>query len=53
VVDLLVSLHAREEFRLDVVVGPAEVEVEALDGVRLHVPLVLLGHMLHHCVLGL
>lgn len=51
-VDLLMGLHAGEEVGLDVVVSPAEVEVEIGEGVGLQEPLVLLGHVLDHCVLG-
>ncbi len=51
-VDLLVSLHAGEEFGLDVVVGPAQVEVQVHHRVRLHVPPVLLSDMFDDSVLG-
>ena len=52
VVDLLMRLHAGKEFRLDVIVSPAEIEVEVHYGVCLHVPPVLLGDVLDHGVLG-
>jgi hypothetical protein len=51
VVDLLVGLHACEEVGLDVVVGPAEVEVEVGEGVGLQEAFVLLGDVLDDCVL--
>ena len=52
-IDFLVLLHASEELGFDVVVGPADVEVEVLDGVSLHHPFVLLSDVLHHSVLRL
>lgn len=51
-VDLLVRLHACEQFRLDVVVGPAEVEVEVGDRLGLQVPLVFAGDVFNDGVLG-
>jgi hypothetical protein len=52
VVNFLVGLHACEELGLNVVVGPAEVEGEVLNGISLQVPAVLFGNVLHDCVLG-
>lgn len=52
-VDFLVGLHAGEEIRLDVVISPADVEVEIGEGVSLKEPFILLGHVLHHCVLSI
>ncbi len=51
-VDFLVGLHAGEEFWLDVVVGPADVEVEGGGGVSLHVPLMLFGDMFDDGILS-
>lgn len=45
-------LHAGEEVGLDVVVGPAEIEVEIGEGVGLQEPLVLLGDVFHDGVLS-
>lgn len=53
VVNFLVGLHAGKEFRLDMIVGPAEVEGQPLGRVGLHVPLVLLGDVFHDGILGL
>lgn len=52
-VNFLVGLHACEEFRLNMIVGPAEVEGQPLGRVGLHVPLVLLGDVFDDCILGL
>lgn len=52
VVDLLVGLHAGEEVGLDVVVGPADVEVEVGEGIGLQEPAILLGDVLDHRVLS-
>lgn len=52
-VNFLVGLHAGKEFRLDMIVGPAEVEGQPLGRVGLHVPLVLLGDVFHDGILGL
>lgn len=51
-VDFLVGLHAGEEFGFDVIVGPAEVKSEVLDGVSLQVPLFFLDDMFDNSVLG-
>jgi hypothetical protein len=53
VVDLLVRLHACEEVRLDVVVCPADVEVEVGERVGLQEPFVLAGDVFDDCVLGI
>ena len=52
VVDLLMRLHAGKEFRLDVIVSPAEIEVEIGEGVGLKEPFILFGDVLDHGVLG-
>lgn len=51
-VDFLMGLHASEEFRLDMVIGPADVEVKGSGRVGLHVPLVLFGNMLDDGILS-
>lgn len=51
VVDFLVGLHAGEEIGLDVVVSPADVEVEVGEGIGLQKPLVLFGDVLDDGVL--
>ena len=53
VVDFLVGVHAQEEVGAHVLVRPAYVEVQVVGGLRLQEPLVLLGHVLHHCILGI
>lgn len=51
VIDFLMGLHAGKEIGLDVIVGPAEVEVQIGEGVGLQEPFILLGDVLDHRVL--
>lgn len=51
VIDFLVGLHAGKEIGLDMVISPADIEVEIGEWVSLKKPFILFGHMLNHCVL--
>lgn len=50
-VDLLVRLHSGKELGFDVIVGPADIEVEVGDRVGLQPPFIFFGNVLYHCVL--
>ena len=51
-VNLLVRLHPHKQVRLHMRIGPADVEVEVVDGLSLKEPFILLGHVLDHRVLS-
>lgn len=52
-IDLLMRLHSSEQLRFDMVVSPANVEVEASDRICLQPPLIFFGNMFHHSILCL
>jgi len=48
----LMRLHPRKQLVFDVVVSPANIKSEVGEGLSLHEPFVLFGHVLDHSVLG-
>ena len=52
VIDFLVRLHACEEVSFDVIICPAEIEVEVEDGVSLHPPFMFFCDMFDDCILS-
>lgn len=51
VIDLLVRLHPREQVRLDMIVSPAEIEVEIGKRFSLQIPFILESNVLDDSIL--
>ena len=50
-IDFLVGLHPGKEFRLDVVVGPADIKIKIGDGLGLHKPFIFFSDVLDNGIL--